>query len=594
MKKKRTALLLTLTVLLLLAVGLFVWHFLLGGNAQQYKVTASETEHATLRVSRGTLPSGRNLTVTVQPEKGYRTAFVLLQEGSNVHEMEQKTENKYRMRMPADDVTVSAVILPEGSYGIRWESSEPDTEVLAEPSSAPAGQNVQLTIQVPEGKRISSVESDPSEVLFYSEPGSDLYTFTMPEEDVSVRISVGDRVFSDVGDDWFESYVYAAVDRGYMSGTGSGTFDPLSAVTRGQAVQALYSLAGYPKVKQRDLYTDVAKDAWFAKAVVWAEDQEILSGYEDGTFRPEEPITRQQMATALHHFASGILGQDASQRSSLDQYVDRDEVESYAAASVKWAVSRQILNGVNGDTLEPSGSVPRCQMAAMLLALEDEKPSGQVVSGSMPVQEEPAAEEAPETEETPEVTEKQKLPSESLSDVGEDAWYLDGVNFAVSHGYMSPLREGQFVPKGMVTRRQAVRILYALEGKPEVSGTVQYSDLFEDQETMDAVTWASSMGLVTGYANGTFRPDAVITRQQFVAMLYRYASFKGYDLKADASLDAFTDSGEVEDYAAEPLRWAVSNQIVQGSRGVLGPAEELTRAQVACMVHTFGVYRHEE
>ena len=396
---------------------------------------------------------------------------------------------------------------------------------------------------------------------------------------MTVQVSPGTRVFSDVEDTWYENYVYAAVDRGYMAGVGPGLFQPEEPVTRAQAVQSLYAMDGYPETELPNLYADIPEGTWYAKATVWAADHSILNGFDDNTFRPDLPITRQQMATAIHRYASNVMAMDATERSTLAPFQDRDSVAGYASASVKWAVSRGILDGITPDLLEPEGIVPRSQLAAMLLALNDERPSQQVVSEAAPVEEEP------------EVT---TLPSEDLEDVKDNAWYLDGVNFTVSHGYMSPIGEHEFMPKGLVTRQQATRILYALDGKPAVTGTVSYADLTGQEGYADAVIWATQHGFITGYFDATFRPDAVITRQQFVAMLYKYAFYKGYDLSGSVDLAQFADGGEVVPYAMEPMCWAVRNQIVQGSHGILGPAEQLTRAQVACMIHTFGLYRNEK
>ena len=579
-KKTRAYLILTLAILLILSVGVLAGKNVIDSNAVQHSVTAPEVSHAAVSLSQTDLPAGKTLEVTVLPEHGYRTAFVWMEDASgNRITMTEEKETEYKAVMPDSDVTVAAVILPQGSFGIRCDCSDPETTVQAEPSSAAPGEEVRVTVQLPEGKRVQSVEVSPAEMKLYTVRGSGVYTFTMPEEDVTVQVSPGTRVFSDVEDTWYENYVYAAVDRGYMAGVGPGLFQPEEPVTRAQAVQSLYAMAGYPETELRALYADIPEGTWYAKATVWAADHNILNGFDDNTFRPDLPITRQQMATAIHRYASNVMAMDATERSTLAPFQDRDSVAGYASASVKWAVSRGILDGITPDLLEPEGIVPRSQLAAMLLALNDERPSQQVVSEAAPVEEEP------------EVT---ALPSEDLEDVKDNAWYLDGVNFTVSHGYMSPIGEHEFMPKGLVTRQQATRILYALDGKPAVTGTVSYADLTGQEGYTDAVIWATQHGFITGYFDATFRPDAVITRQQFVAMLYKYAFYKGYDLSGSVDLAQFADGGEVVPYALEPMRWAIHHQIVQGSHGILGPAEQLTRAQVACMIHTFGLYRNEK
>lgn len=580
MKKTRTYVILTLAILLILSVGVLAGKNVIDSGAAQYAATARETEHAAVTLSQSGLPAGRTLEATVLPEHGYRTAFVWMEDAaSNRITMTEDKDQIFKAVMPDSDVTVFVTVLPQGSFGIRCDCSDPETVVTAEPSSAAPGEEVSLTVQLPEGKRVQSVECVPAEVSLHTVRGSGVYTFTMPEEDVTVQVSTGPRAFTDVESTWYENYVYAAVDRGYMTGTGSGVFQPEEPVTRSQAVQSLYAMAGYPETELRELYTDIPAGTWFAKATVWAQEHDILNGFTDNTFRPDLPITRQQMATAIHRYASNVMNMDATERSALSLFADRDRVAEYASASVKWAVSRGILEGITPELLDPEGVVPRSQLAVMLLALNDESPSRQVVSDAAPEEE---------------VPENRPLPSEELEDVKDNAWYLDGVNFTVSRGYMNPVRDHEFMPKGLVTRQQATRILYALDGKPEVTGTVSYADLTGQEGYTDAVIWATQNGFVTGYYDATFRPDAVITRQQFVAMLYKYAFYKGYDLTASVGLDQFDDGGDVVPYAVEPMRWAATHQIVQGSRGILGPAEQLTRAQVACMIHTFGNYRNED
>lgn len=573
MRQTKLYIVLALSVLLILSVGVFAGREVVDAGARRYAVTVEDASHAAVTASESALAEGRTLKVTVLPEVGYRVSFVCTEQDGKVLPMTEAEEHVYRTVMPAGDVRVKATILPESEFGVLAACDDDGTAVQAEPASGCPGQEVCVTVQPPEGKRIQSVEAVPETMNLRTVRGSGAYYFTMPESDVYLTIYTGERVFSDVEDSWYEPYVYKAVDCGYLSGVTEDAFEPDSPVTRAQAAQALYAMAGYPAVTVDERYADITPDLWYAGSVIWASGNKILSGNTDGTFRPEEPITRQQIVTAIHKFAIGVLGEDTAERSNLSQYSDRDRISSYASASVKWAVSRGILSGLTQDTLDPTGAVPRSQLAVMLLALGGEKPSSQVIS-------EPA----------PEVT-ATAVPAETLDDVNENSWYYDGVNYTVSNGYMTPVRETEFMPKALVTRQHAARILYALDGKPAVSGSVTYGDLTGEEAYADAVLWATQRGFVTGYFDGTFRPDAVITRQQFIAMLYKYAFYKGYDLSGTATLDAFEDGASVEPYAQEPMRWAAENRIVQGSRGILGPTEQLTRAQMACMIHTFGICR---
>jgi hypothetical protein len=164
----------------------------------------------------------------------------------------------------------------------------------------------------------------------------------------------------------------------------------------------------------------------------------------------------------------------------------------------------------------------------------------------------------------------------------------------VDYVYKSALFSGtaadKFSPAAPMTRGMFVTVLYRLDGKPSASGEVSFSDVGDaSQYYYDAVRWASASGVVNGYDDGTFRPNASVTREQMAAIMYRYATFKGVDVAAsdDSAFDAFSDRGSVSAYAETAVRWAAARRVINGSDGKLNPAGDAPRAQVAQIVLNF-------
>lgn len=171
--------------------------------------------------------------------------------------------------------------------------------------------------------------------------------------------------FTDVNDDdWFYDVVRYVYEQGLMTGTSDTEFSPDLTTTRGMIVSILNRLEGGP-IAESAGFTDVADGDWYADAVNWAASEGIVAGYEDNTFRPNDPITREQLAAMLMNYAAW-KGEDVSARADLSSYNDAASVSSWAAETVQWAVAEGLISGMPGNLLEPQGSATRAQVAAIL------------------------------------------------------------------------------------------------------------------------------------------------------------------------------------------------------------------------------------
>lgn len=129
-----------------------------------------------------------------------------------------------------------------------------------------------------------------------------------------------------------------------------------------------------------------------------------------------------------------------------------------------------------------------------------------------------------------------------------------------------------------------VTILYRVEGEP-VAPANPFKDVASGSYYEAAIAWAETRGIVNGFGGGLFCPNAPITREQFVAILYRYAAYKGLQTTASASLSAFADAASVSGWAVDAVRWAVSSGLMNGKNGRIDPAGLTTRAEAAALLH---------
>lgn len=167
---------------------------------------------------------------------------------------------------------------------------------------------------------------------------------------------------------WYHEGVDYALTNGLMNGVGGGKFEPDGQLTRAQLVTVLYRAAGEPDTgKQVNPFTDVADDAWYTKAVIWAANNGIVNGVAKNTFAPDDSITREQIAAMLYRYA----GAEAAKEDKLSAFPDAAKVSDWAKEALNWAVASGLINGVadaNGTAnLEPQATATRAQIATILM-----------------------------------------------------------------------------------------------------------------------------------------------------------------------------------------------------------------------------------
>lgn len=186
-------------------------------------------------------------------------------------------------------------------------------------------------------------------------------------------------------------------------------------------------------------------------------------------------------------------------------------------------------------------------------------------------------------------------PISSFTDASATAWYHDGVHYCIDNGLMTGYGNGVFKPNADTTRAMITVMLWRLNGSPVVNYLLDFEDVEEGQWYTEAIRWAKSEGIATGYGNGYFGTNDAITREQMVTILWRYAQYKGIDVSVgeDTNILSYNDAFDVAEYAIPAMQWACGSGMVQGMNDpdgegmILAPGSKGTRAQIATMMMRF-------
>lgn len=194
-------------------------------------------------------------------------------------------------------------------------------------------------------------------------------TPTQPEETGQDIAQTAPASFSDVPDThWAYSSVAEAAGLGLIAGFEDGSFRPDQPVTRGQFVVILWRMAGSPETDAAADFADVAPTAWYAKAVAWANENGFVNGVSAQRFDPDGNITREQAVTILHRYAGTPSGMEGMLSGIYDsQFTDSGSISPYAKNAVYWAVYHSIVTGMTETTIAPQQTATRAQITVIFL-----------------------------------------------------------------------------------------------------------------------------------------------------------------------------------------------------------------------------------
>ena len=179
--------------------------------------------------------------------------------------------------------------------------------------------------------------------------------------------AIGDSMrFDDVSKgDWFYKDVEYVYNEGIMDGVSKREFAPNETLTRAMIVKILYRIEGEPAGYRSSDFNDVESGRWYTGAVAWAAEKEIVKGYGNGKFGPNDPVTREQLAAILYRYTQYKGWSTTAASSSLKGFADAASVSSYAVDAMNWAVDEGLLKGAN-NKLSPKSNATRAQVAAII------------------------------------------------------------------------------------------------------------------------------------------------------------------------------------------------------------------------------------
>ena len=328
-----------------------------------------------------------NYTVTVKPT-GYDFASasfsVVVSQGSfEGFEIEQQAfgYDGAEYELPSDVADAASYYV----VGIPYTGSAAELTVLAYNTKTVDGKDVkvyteldpamyELAVTDSEGEKSEAVKADKYDVALKTTEA-----FEAKYTDVSVKTAEFEvvdamKAFMDVhATDWYADESTKAAQMGYMQGLGdTKMLMGASNITRADMAIVLMRMAGgNPDMGQNETYptpfSDVEADAYYAKAIDWAYKAGVVQGYE-GSFRPNDFVSREELATMVARFAEKAMGQDVSGSADLSAYADGAAVSEFAKASMAWCVEAGIF-GVGTDVLNPQGTAQRAEVAAISVRL---------------------------------------------------------------------------------------------------------------------------------------------------------------------------------------------------------------------------------
>lgn len=249
--------------------------------------------------------------------------------------------------------------------------------------NAALGENVTVNTKPNDGYEVDTVTVTDSKgnVIEVTKTADNEFSFVMPGSQVSVDVtfkeindspqktptpsSKDDWWFDDVAEnEWYYAPIKSAYDNGLMSGVSDTEFAPDTDITRGMFITVLHRIDGETKSDVDYTFTDVNENDYFSNAVAWGSENNIISGYSDTEFAPNDNITREQMVSILKRFAE-YKQIDTSISDTLDSYSDTEYISDYAVSAFQWACGNEIISGFTDNTLRPRANTTRAQAAAV-------------------------------------------------------------------------------------------------------------------------------------------------------------------------------------------------------------------------------------
>ena len=324
-------------------------------HTENWNITVNHNSGGRAFTDYASTGAGKRVMLTVLPDEGYRVESI-----TGIDGLTDNGYGIYTFTMPARDVTINVTFKSiYNPVSVTVETGLGGTASV-DVTEAKAGDTVTLTCTPEEGYRVAQITG----VKDLTDNGDGTYTFTMPDEAVSIKVLFlrHENPFLDVNEThFFYTPVLWAVENGITSGMTPDTFGPFAFCNRAQVVTFLWRAAGSPEPETAENpFTDVPANSWFTKPVIWAVENGITTGVSPTEFGPNAPCNRAQVVTFLWR----LMGQ---REPGLAENPFTDvQTGSWYEKSVLWALENGITTGSSATTFNPTGECQRAQVVTFL------------------------------------------------------------------------------------------------------------------------------------------------------------------------------------------------------------------------------------
>jgi len=505
---------------------------------------------------------GEWISFSVVPKNGYEVDTVSVWSYGS-YETISSTDSFW---MPYSDVTVSITFKQTDNV---WDDGDYDLTCTVDPwrgatatftdaygraiSSADADESVTLTVSAANGYKIDSVWSSAEGWVYnnnywgYSDTYF-TYTFTMPSNSVNFEVDLTSEGEYDISTTTSGYYGTITVSGGITS------------ADKGDIVS--FTVSPYNNYIVEDV--TVYADNW-GTVTVYRDEKNWNSYY---FYMPDSDVEIHATYTNDYHEITMDVGRNGTA-------VPQAQPSGYFG---------YVYYGIDGDSIYIDVTPDKGYQVKSITATDE---LGRRVSVYEAVKENQYYFTMPESDVTVSVEFSYRVLTNPFTDVKTGDWFYDAVSYVYTEGLMTGTGTYTFSPSAPTSRAMLVTILWRLQGEPYVSGS-SFNDVKSSAYYYDAVRWAARYGIVEGYEGNVFKPDDAITREQFAAILYRYAEYCKYSTSASTNLSAYKDNAKVSSWAGTAMKWAVAKGLFEGDNlGNLDPQGQTTRAAAAKLLMAF-------
>lgn len=565
-----------------------------------YSITISAVKNGSVKAVYNNSTEGSTITLQTLPDSGYEleSINVTSRAGKRITVKAGTMSNSYTFVMPTADVVVDTTFrkssntqTPEASHKIKVVSSVHGVTTLSKTSAA-AGASISITAKPDDNYIVDTVivKEASGQSITIARESDTVYTFVMPAAEVEVTATYKQGAASTAA---YNVKVMSAAN-------GVVTATPANAQGGAKITLNVVSYNGY---QLDSLQVTDSRGVAVSTSVLLNGDYTFTMPASDVTVTPSfnyisapsvPAMTRKVKRTVSGMGTIEVSCEEATPGTTITITAKPESGHYLGIMRVEDSGGRSIALTKNAagefQFVLPASNVT---VYASFYAVSSNS-SSPIMPGTNVMPNEPNASSEPANPGLPTLPDSPFDPINSyqlpFSDMGLNSWFYSDVLYLYQRGIIRGVSETSYGPHLTTTRGDVAVMLYRLAGEPRVDGKSQFDDVEPLTYYADAVSWAAANGYVNGVTKSIFSPSALVSREQLVTILYRYACAHNADIDISntAVFRGFDDASAVSSYAVNAMVWACNAGIINGdSSNMLKPASSATRAEISAIVHRF-------